>query len=78
MPAYFIAQIEVTAPETFKAYGARVPATIEKYGGRYVVRGGAITPLEETPPKYESEDYAPLSDMRRRASNGPLFIVEGA
>jgi uncharacterized protein (DUF1330 family) len=95
MPAYFIAQIEVTDPETFKAYGARVPATIEKYGGRYVVRGGAITPLEETPPKprvvvlefdtveavrrwYESEDYAPLSDMRRRASNGPLFIVEGA
>ncbi len=51
MAAYFIAQIEVTDAETFKGYGARVPATIEKYGGRYLARGGALTPLEETPPK---------------------------
>lgn len=51
MPAYVIAQLEVTDPDLFQEYREKVPATIEQHGGRYVVRGGEITPLEETPPK---------------------------
>jgi uncharacterized protein (DUF1330 family) len=50
MAAYVIAQIDITDPEAFEAYRAKVPATIEKHGGRYKVRGGAVTPLEGTPP----------------------------
>ena len=37
---YFIANIEVHDPETFAKYAEKVPATIEQYGGRYVIRGG--------------------------------------
>jgi uncharacterized protein (DUF1330 family) len=40
MPAYMIAEIEVTNPEGYKEYTQLVPATLEKFGGRFVVRGG--------------------------------------
>ncbi len=46
MAAYVIAQVEVHDPETFKKYAAGVPDTIKQYGGKYLVRGGAITPKE--------------------------------
>ena len=46
MVAYVIAEIEVTNPEGYKAYTAVVPATIEKYGGRFLVRGGKTQVLE--------------------------------
>ena len=44
--AYFIAQIDVQDPKKFEQYRAGVPATIEQYGGRYVVRGGASEVME--------------------------------
>ncbi len=46
MAAYLIAQIDVTDLETFKKYQEEVPATITKYGGTYVVRGGEVIPME--------------------------------
>ncbi len=46
MPAYFIANITVTNPERIQEYQALAPATIEAYGGRYIVRGGAHETLE--------------------------------
>ena len=46
MPAYFIAELEVTDPEGFKPYVAAAPGTIAQYGGTYVARGGAIETLE--------------------------------
>ena len=46
MSAYVIAEVEVTDPGTFEEYRKLVPPTIEAFGGRYVVRGGAIDSLE--------------------------------
>jgi uncharacterized protein (DUF1330 family) len=46
MPAYFIVDLEVTDPAGFDEYRKLVPATIEKYGGRYLVRGGRTETLE--------------------------------
>ena len=46
MPAYIIATIEVTDPEKFEVYRGQVPATIEKHGGRYLVRGGDVQVVE--------------------------------
>jgi len=46
MPAYIIADIEITDPATFEEYRKGVPATIAAYGGRYVARGGALESLE--------------------------------
>ena len=46
MPGYLIADIEVTNQDMFDEYRKVVPATIEKYGGEYIIRGGAAEALE--------------------------------
>jgi len=46
MPAYVIAQLVIQEPEGFEAYRKMVPATIAKYGGKFVVRGGTMETLE--------------------------------
>jgi uncharacterized protein (DUF1330 family) len=46
MAAYLIAQIRIHDLDTFKKYQAEVPATIERHGGKYLVRGGDVTPQE--------------------------------
>jgi uncharacterized protein (DUF1330 family) len=46
MPAYFIVDLEVTDPVGIEEYRKQVPATIAKYGGRYLVRGGKHETLE--------------------------------
>lgn len=40
MPAYLIADVTVTDPERYPEYVRLVPATLEPYGGRFIVRGG--------------------------------------
>ena len=40
MKGYVIAIVDVKDPEGYAVYSKQVPATIEKYGGRYLVRGG--------------------------------------
>jgi uncharacterized protein (DUF1330 family) len=49
MPAYFVAEVEVTNPGPYEAYRAGVPATLAQYGGRFVVRGGATELVEGGP-----------------------------
>jgi len=39
---YVIAIIDVTNAQDYQEYARQVPATIAKYGGRYLVRGGKI------------------------------------
>ena len=46
MPAYLIAEIEITNPEGYAEYTRAVPATVAKYGGKFLVRGGKAHPLE--------------------------------
>ena len=41
MAAYVIADVDVTDPTGFAEYRALVPATLEPYGGRFLIRGGA-------------------------------------
>jgi uncharacterized protein (DUF1330 family) len=43
---YIFAEVEVTNPEGYKSYTQHVPATIEKYGGKFIVRGGPSEALE--------------------------------
>ena len=51
MAAYIIATIEVTDPEKFEVYRGQVPATIEKHGGKYLVRGGEVSVVEGDQPE---------------------------
>jgi uncharacterized protein (DUF1330 family) len=46
MAAYVIADITVQDAELYEEYRLRVPAVIEKYGGRYLLRGGAFEVFE--------------------------------
>jgi len=46
MAAYVLAEIEITNPDGYREYTAIVHATIAKYGGRFLVRGGAAEVLE--------------------------------
>jgi uncharacterized protein (DUF1330 family) len=46
MPAYIVADLDVIDSENFEIYKQMVPATIEKFGGRYIVRGGNMELLE--------------------------------
>ncbi len=46
MAAYAIVQVEITDPARFEEYKVQVPATIEKYGGKYLARGGAFAVLD--------------------------------
>jgi uncharacterized protein (DUF1330 family) len=46
MPAYVIADVTVTDPATMEEYRKLVPPTLAKYGGRFVVRGGAHQTVE--------------------------------
>ena len=46
MSAYLIAQLTVTDPEGFGRYRDAVTERVARYGGRYLVRGGATDCLE--------------------------------
>ena len=46
MSAYIIVGIDVTDPEEIQAYADGVPATLEPFEGRFVVRGGPYEVIE--------------------------------
>ncbi len=46
MAGYIIAEVEVTDPDTYATYRAQTPGVIERYGGRFIVRGGNAELLE--------------------------------
>ncbi len=46
MAAYLLAQVDVHDMEQYRKYTAQTPALIEKYGGRFLVRGGEVVTLE--------------------------------
>jgi uncharacterized protein (DUF1330 family) len=46
MPAYVIAHVDVKDPVRYEDYRKRVKPTIDKFGGRFLARGGATEVLE--------------------------------
>src|SRR5437016_2134211 len=46
MAAYVLVDVDVRDPDAYREYTKQVPATLERYGGRFVVRGGAYETLE--------------------------------
>jgi uncharacterized protein (DUF1330 family) len=46
LSAYVVAEVEVTDPAVYEEYRRLVPATIARYGGKYLVRGGAVETKE--------------------------------
>jgi len=48
MPAYVIAHIDVKDPARYEDYKKMSPVSIQKYGGRFIARGGKAEVLEGT------------------------------
>jgi uncharacterized protein (DUF1330 family) len=46
MCAYVIVEIDIVDPAGYEEYKQLASATVEKYGGKYIVRGGAVETLE--------------------------------
>jgi len=90
---YWIARVDVTNEEGYKAYAAATPAIFKKFGGTFLVRGGksecpegstrARTIVIEFPDYaaaracYDSPDYQ--ENIKRRLPNATadILIIEG-
>ena len=46
MPAYVIAETDITDPDQYEKYRAASPGAIAAGGGRFLVRGGEVAVLE--------------------------------
>jgi len=92
VPAYFIVDNEVTDPAGFEEYRKQVPGTVEKYGGKFLVRGGQVQALEGDwkPKRIVVTEFPNIEQARRwydseeyralkvlRAARGSVVLVEG-
>jgi uncharacterized protein (DUF1330 family) len=80
MPAYVIADIEITDPAAYEEYRSKVPATIAQYGGRYIARGGKTEPLEGgwAPKRIALLEFSSLEQAQkwyRSAEYAPLIRI---
>jgi uncharacterized protein (DUF1330 family) len=90
---YWIAGLDVTDPEGYKEYMAANAAAFQKYGARFLVRGGRFEAPEGKPRSrnvvlefkdygtalacYHSPEYAAAKALRHGRAEGSLIIIEG-
>jgi uncharacterized protein (DUF1330 family) len=48
MSAYFLVNVDVTNPQGYEEYRKMAGATVQQYGGKFLVRGGDAKSLEGT------------------------------
>jgi|SRR5689334_20101347 uncharacterized protein (DUF1330 family) len=90
---YWIARVDVTDPEGYKAYVAANAAAFNKYDARFLVRGGQFEAPEGSPRArnivlefkdyatamacYHSPEYAAAKALREGKATADLLIIEG-
>ena len=93
MPAYVISEVRILDQDLIHNYRDRAAASIEKYGGRYLVRSGAVELVEGERDKqfiivefpdmararewYRSPEYAEALKFRYAALDRTLVFAEG-
>ncbi|MBN8964265.1 MAG: DUF1330 domain-containing protein [Rhizobiales bacterium] len=91
--AYWIGRVDVNGEAGYRSYSAAVPGILEKYGARFVVRGGAFECVEgesrgrnvvvEFPDYatavacYRSPEYQEILKVRQANAITDLIVVEG-
>lgn len=67
MPVYLIADVDVKDPAAYEPYKDGAAASIKKYGGRYLVRGGKHEVLEDkwTPTRLAVLEFPSLDQAKR-------------
>jgi uncharacterized protein (DUF1330 family) len=74
MPAYLLAEIQVTDAAAYEPYRPLAAASIARFGGRYLVRGGNADLLEGTPePQRMVVIEFPDADTARRWYNSEEY-----
>jgi uncharacterized protein (DUF1330 family) len=90
---YWIALVDVSDPEKYKAYVAENAVAFKKYGARFLTRGGAAETVEGKARSravilefrdyatalacYKSPEYAKAKALRTGASSADIVVVEG-
>lgn len=90
---YWLALVDVSDPESYKAYVAGIGDLFRKFGGRYVIRAGRSETMEgklrsrlvtiefkdyETALAcYRSPEYAQVRKLREHCAKVDLGVVEG-
>lgn len=71
MAAYVINDMEITDPAVFEDYKKLSPATVAKYGGRFLSRGGATETLEGSwsPKRIVILEFASVAQAKAWASS---------
>jgi len=91
---YWIVRIDVSDPETYKSYVAHATPAYQKYGAKFLIRGGKCEAVEgpgrgrnvviefdsydRAIACYRSPEYQAAAEIRRKASLGEILVVEGA
>ena len=73
MPAYFVAEVEVTNPQGYEPYRALAGASIAQYGGRFLARGGKVEMIEGGPEPTARRHHR----IRRRRGGAALVQFAG-
>ncbi len=47
VPAYLIVDTKISDPEAYERYKAQARPTVERFGGEYLARGGALEVVED-------------------------------
>ena len=91
--AYWIARVDVRDADRYPDYVETARPAMKRFGARFLVRGGPVTPLEgqhrgrnvviefasieDALGCYRSEEYQAAVKIRQAVSEGELVIVEG-
>lgn len=74
MPAYVVVEVEVHDPDAYAEYRGLSGASVEQYGGRFIVRGGAVEAVEGgwQPQRFVIIEF-PSLDAARAWYNSPEY-----
>ena len=91
--AYWIARVDIKNAERYPDYVSTARPAFERFGAKFIVRGGAATPLEghtrarnvviefasldDALACYNSPEYQAAVKIRQAAAESDLVIVEG-
>lgn len=79
MPAYIVADIDVTDPAAYETYKPLASAALAKYGAKVLVRGGKVEPKEGgwTPARLVVLEF-PSAEQARRFYDSPEYTAARA
>ena len=91
--AYWIARVDVADAEGYKDYVAAAKVAFDKYGARFLARGGQseaaegpgrarnvvieFASMEAAHDCYHSAEYQRAASIRQRHAEGEIVLVEG-